>query len=141
MPKDKLPIEDESYVVGYGKPPLHSRFQPGRSGNKAGRRKGVRNLKTDVQRTLQMQIKIKEGGRTRRRSTQEGALMVLREKALQGDARALDHLLALATRFNNDSPELDPSQKLPADDQAILAAYVSKMTATDDKDPSDDNST
>ena len=77
------------YEVGYGKPPTHSRFQPGQSGNPAGRRKGVRNLKTDVMRTLTTPVKVKEGGRTRTRSTQEGALMVLREKALRGDrARA-----------------------------------------------------
>ena len=71
------------YEVGYGKPPTHSRFQPGQSGNPAGRRKGVRNLKTDVMRTLTTPVKIKEGGRTRTRSTQQGVLMVMREKALR----------------------------------------------------------
>ena len=60
------------YEVGYGRPPTHSRFRPGQSGNPAGRRKGVRNLKTDVMRTLGAPIKVKEGGRTRIRSTQEG---------------------------------------------------------------------
>jgi hypothetical protein len=37
----------DGYEIGYGKPPKHSRFQPGQSGNSAGR-KGVRNLMTDV---------------------------------------------------------------------------------------------
>jgi len=31
------------YEVGYGKPPAKTRFQPGRSGNPAGRRKGSKN--------------------------------------------------------------------------------------------------
>ena len=31
------------YEVGYAKPPEHTRFQPGRSGNPAGRRKGTKN--------------------------------------------------------------------------------------------------
>jgi len=31
------------YEVGYAKPPEHTRFQPGRSGNPAGRRKGSKN--------------------------------------------------------------------------------------------------
>ena len=39
---------DESDKVGYGKPPLHSRFTRGQSGNPKGRPKGVRNFKTDV---------------------------------------------------------------------------------------------
>ena len=55
--------------------------------------------------------------------------MVLREKALRGDARALDRLLELALRFNNDGAEIGPAQALPADDQAILAAYVAEFAA------------
>lgn len=112
------------YEVGYGKPPLHSQFQPGRSGNPAGRRKGVRNLKTDVIRTLSTPLKVKEGGRTRIKSTQEAALLMLREKALRGDARALDGLLELARHFNNDLGTEGSNQPLPADDQQILAAYL-----------------
>ena len=119
----------KSYEVGYGKPPTHTQFRPGQSGNPAGRRKGVRNLKTDVKRTLAMPVKVKEGGRTRTKSTQEAALMVLREKALRGDARALDRLLELAMRFNNEPAEAGEAQPLPADDQAILAAYVAECAA------------
>jgi hypothetical protein len=118
------------YAVGYGRPPRHSQFQPGQSGNPAGRRKGVRNLKTDVKRTLATPVKVKEGGRARKKSTQESALMVLREKALRGDARSLDLLLDLAGRFNNDTTEAGAAQPLLADDRAILAAYVAECTAT-----------
>src|SRR6478672_516037 len=80
----------KDYEVGYRRPPIHSQFQAGKSGNPAGRRKGLRNLETDVKRMLSTPIKVKEGGRTRIKSTQEGVLMVMREKALRGDARALD---------------------------------------------------
>ena len=77
------------YEVGYGKPPKHSQFRPGQSGNPAGRRKGVRNLKTDVKRTLATPVKVKEGGRTRTRSTQEGCPHgVAREGAPRRRARA-----------------------------------------------------
>jgi hypothetical protein len=114
------------YEIGYGKPPMHSWFQAGQSGNPAGRRKGVRNLMTDVKRTLATPVKVKEGGRTRKKSTQETALMVLREKALRGEPRALDRLLELAVRFNNDMAEIGQAQPLSADDQAILAAYVAE---------------
>src|SRR6516162_11786387 len=92
----------EGYAVGYKKPPQHSRFRPGQSGNPAGRKKGVRNLASDVQRTLKVPVKVREGGRSRKVSTQAGILMVLREKALKGDARALDRLLELAMRFDSE---------------------------------------
>jgi hypothetical protein len=116
-------------VVGYGKPPLHTRFRPGESGNPAGRRKGFRNLRTDVQLTLKTPVKVKEGGRARNISTQEGALKVLREKALKGDARALDRLLGLAGLYNNEPGET-VAQALSADDQAILAAYADEIRST-----------
>jgi len=129
MVKRRIPSGDgKDYAVGYGKPPVHSRFRPGQSGYPSGRRKGSRNLKTDVKRTLSMPLRVKEAGRTRKRSTQEAALMVLREKALQGDIRSIVHLLELALRFNNEVAEAGPAQALSADDQAILAAYVAECT-------------
>lgn len=128
--KTPPPGGDTGYTVGYGKPPLSTRFRPGQSGNPAGRRKGLRNLMTDVQRTLVTPVRVKEGGRMRTRSTQEGALLVLREKALQGDARALDRLLELAKLFNNETPAAAPAQALPGDDQAILDAYVAEVAAS-----------
>ena len=51
--------------------------------------------------------------------------MVLRETALKGNSRALDRLFELAQRFDNE--EVGQAQQLPADDQAILAAYVARF--------------
>ena len=34
------PKTSGDYEVGYGRPPVQSRFQPGQSGNPAGKRKG-----------------------------------------------------------------------------------------------------
>jgi hypothetical protein len=116
----------KDYAVGYRKPPTHSQYRSGQSGH-PGRRKGVRNLKTDVKRTLAMPVRVKEAGRTRTKSTQEAALMVLRERALNGNSRALERLFELAMRFNND--EAGQAQQLTADDRAILAAYVAQFTA------------
>jgi hypothetical protein len=120
---------DDKYPVGYGKPPKHTQFRPGKSGNSKGRRKGVHNFMTDVKRTLMASIKVKEAGRSRKISTQEGVLMMLREKALKGDARALDSCIELAGRFNNDPSEIGPTQSLAADDQAILDAFKKEVAA------------
>src|SRR5258706_5691084 len=98
---------DAGFTVGYKKPPHHSRFQPGRSGNPRGKQKGVRNLGSDVKRTLEVPVRLTEQGRARRVSTQEAALLRLREKALKGDARSLDQLLQLAKNLNN-STAADP---------------------------------
>jgi len=126
-----------TYGVGYGKPPVHSRFKPGQSGNPAGRRKGSRNLSTDVRFMLELPVRVQEGGRTRKISTQEAFLMKLREKALRGDVRALGDSIELASRFNDDSTVAQTSQALPAEDQAILAAYVAGLRGTDSADTGD----
>src|SRR5216110_336495 len=84
--KDATPNSaDHSYEVGYGKPTTHGRFRPGQSGNPAGRPKGLNNLRTDVKRSLEIPVRVQEVGRSRRISTQRGALLRLREKGLQGD--------------------------------------------------------
>jgi hypothetical protein len=120
----------DTYEVGYGKPPKHSQFQGGRSGNPGGRRKGVRNLMSDVKRTLKTPVKVKANGRSRNVSTQEGVLMLLREKALRGDRRSLDRLLELAIRFNNEISDIGLGPALSVDDQAILDAYTAEIRNT-----------
>jgi hypothetical protein len=121
---------NDNYSVGYGKPPQHSQFQSGKSGNPAGRPKGLRNFRTDVQLTLKQSVKINDGGRYRDVSTQEAALMRLREKALKGEPRGLDKMIELADRFNNDNGASGPpGEELSNDDREILAAYKARILA------------
>lgn len=47
-----------AYEVGYGKPPKHTRYRKGASGNPAGRPKGQRNLATILAHALEEQIVI-----------------------------------------------------------------------------------
>jgi hypothetical protein len=118
---------DDGFTVGYRKPPQHSRFQPGRSGNPRGKQKGVRNLGSDVKRTLEVPVRLNEQGRARRVSTQQAVLLRLREKALKGDARSLDRFLELAQIFNNSAVESVGDEALAAEDQAILDAYAEEV--------------
>ena len=116
---------DDGFTVGYKKPPQHSRFRPGRSGNPRGKQKGVRNLGSDVKRTLEVPVRLNDQGRARRVSTQEAALLRLREKALNGDARSIVQILELAKIFNNSTAVESVGDKaLAAEDQAILDAYA-----------------
>jgi len=57
--------QDVDYDVGYRKPPKSSRWRKGQSGNRSGRQKGVRNLKTELTEELGEIINIKEQGLAR----------------------------------------------------------------------------
>ena len=108
--------------LGYGKPPLHTRFRPGQSGNPRGRPKGSLNFTTDLKNVLLAPVALNDGGRSRRVTTQKAALLRLREKALKGDVRALDRFLSYAMAMSGGSAE-EPATSLPPEDQAILEAY------------------
>ncbi len=123
--KKKSDASGGEYEVGYGKPPKQTRFRPGHSGNPKGRPKGVRNFKMDVQATLRAPVRLTREGRAHRVSTQEAALLRLREKALGGDVRALERLLALARDYNNEN--LPAVAGLSGDDAKLLELYNARV--------------
>jgi hypothetical protein len=53
-----------SYEVGNCKPPKHSQFQKGKSGNPKGRRKGSKNLKTLIREEFLKPITVVEKGKS-----------------------------------------------------------------------------
>lgn len=81
--------------VGYGRPPKHSRFKPGQSGNPAGRRTGERNVATALAAELNATVVIRENGRERKISKAEAMAKALVLKALKGDAKAFSQIMAL----------------------------------------------
>ena len=111
--------------VGYRRPPVHSRFKPGQSGNPRGRRRGVRNFKTDLNAALKIPVKVTHKGKPRRISTQEAMILRLREKALSGVTRELLQLIGLAQVYNNeDVPEV---RNLSANDEVILQIFKARV--------------
>src|SRR5262245_58399198 len=119
----------DGYTVGYGKPPQHSQFQPGKSGNPTGRPKGLRNFETAVQLLRKRRLKIADGGRNRNVSNQEASLLRLREKALKGDQRSLDKVVELASRYNNEEANGVIMQELEPADREILDDFKKEVLA------------
>jgi len=73
--------KEANYEVGYGKPPCHTRFVKGQSGNPRGRPPGTKNLKTLLSEALNEMVIVTDNGRsrkiTKREVTQEGYCQVL----------------------------------------------------------------
>ena len=113
--------------IGYKKPPKKHQFKPGQSGNKKGRPKGTKNLKTDLMEELAEMITIKEGGKAKKISKQRAMLKSLAVKAVQGDLRASNTLLTMTIKLLTDEGELPDEQELTATDKAVLDAYAKKF--------------
>jgi len=95
--------EGGSYEVGFGKPPEHSRFRKGRSGNPAGRPKGALDLGTLLGKALAEKVAVKDAsGRRRKISKLEAALTQLVNKAAGADLRAIRLLVDLDRRQRAD---------------------------------------
>ncbi|WP_366474094.1 DUF5681 domain-containing protein [Sphingomonas sp.] len=73
--------------MGYGRPPLHSRFRPGYSGNPAGRRKGSEDHSKIIRRVALRRVLI-DGRLTQKRNI-DLLLEVVRRAAAKGDFVAL----------------------------------------------------
>lgn len=83
------------YEIGYGKPPKHTRFRPGQSGNPRGKGAGTKSFKTLVERELDSTITIKTEVGTRKTTKREAAAKQVVNAAVKGDAKALKTLVDL----------------------------------------------
>jgi hypothetical protein len=93
-----MPAGTRGYAVGYGKPPVHTRFAKGRSGNPGGRPRG-KNLTTLLQEALAETVTIELGGRRRRLSKGEAIIARLVDGAINADPRSLKLLLPLVLKL------------------------------------------
>lgn len=89
-------MEDEhkAYDVGYGKPPEHSRFKKGKSGNPKGRPprpKPANDMRAMLERVANEEVEI--NGRAM--SMAEVELRSIQRKAAKGDVAASRHLAKL----------------------------------------------
>ena len=83
------------YTVGYGKPPLHTRFQKGRSGNPKGRPRGKKNMSTLLSAALDASIIVVENGRRKKITKREALVTQLVNKSAGADLKATQIVLAM----------------------------------------------
>lgn len=133
--------DEEDPNVGYGRPPKHSRFKPGRSGNPKGRPKGASSYLASVRRELERKITVTEGGRQRRITKKEAAAKRLVEKALKGDPQALRAIAEIDRAFlaslEKETASHQPAllaAELTASDEAILNAFRAQTRPAPEQD-------
>lgn len=116
----------KDYDVGYGKPPAHTQFKPGESGNPKGRPKGQHNLATDLEEELSEKIQINENGQTSVITKQRAMIKALLAKALKGDTRAASTLIQMAAGLEEARSARKDTVTLDEEDKEILSGFLTR---------------
>jgi hypothetical protein len=124
-----------SSKIGYGKPPKHTQFVKGKSGNPKGRPKGSQNLATLLEKIIRQRVSVTENGKSREMSKAEAILMQLVNKALKGDINAT-HELRYWSQWLEDSQKTGtPAPVLYDDDKAVIASIVERARQAEHLQP------
>ena len=108
--------------VGPGRPPKHSQFRKGQSGNPNGRPKGTLTVATVLEKTLREKVVINEGGRRKTITKLQAAVKQLVNKAAIGDTNAFKVLSTLAQSAEEkmETNSREEAQELKEVDQTLL---------------------
>jgi len=118
----------ESRTVGYGRPPVHTRFKAGKSGNPKGRPRGSRNLRTIIQDALTTKVVLRQGQGKRLISKLEGIVLRQVDDALKGDPKAALATLKMAAQVGLlEAPdrETEAGASLSASEQEMVDELLS----------------
>ena len=124
---DETPKPDV-YAVGYGKPPKHSQYKPGQCGNPRGRPRKTSSIEAMIKRELDQTVKITEGGRELRITKREAIVKQFVNRAIKGDAKPLQLMLAHLQKYK----DVEPFLATDVDDAELLKA-LSATPKGDDK--------
>jgi hypothetical protein len=125
-------MPDERDAVGYKRPPTHTRFRPGRSGNPNGRPKRQPSFRATLLAELAATMPAK--GQKQAGSKLEALTQALVNSAIAGNARAQSLLIGALLRIGEIDQNEVPS--LTLGDRAILDTYETelKRDSTDETD-------
>lgn len=113
--------------VGYGKPPVGSRFKKGVSGNPGGRKKGGSNIKTEFDEVMNLTLEINENGRKKTVTYLQAMLRRVAQEAIKGNMRATEICLDRAERYEGAAtPE---AEELSEEDGALIERQLQRLVA------------
>lgn len=124
---------ENRYEVGYGRPPQHSRFQPGQSGNPRGRAKGTRGLRTDLHAELISRMTIQINGKPVTATKQQLMVKTLTARAAAGDVRAISKLIDLVLQVFGTEDRGGDKVRLSPNDQGFIDRMLSRLGETSEQ--------
>jgi hypothetical protein len=141
MTDKRSPAEaGDDNVVGYGRPPRHTRFQPGRSGNPNGRPKDSKNFSTLFSEELAQPVTLAENGKRCRMPKRQALAKQVINKALTNDPKAAAVVLDQIRRSEGsaDGPAtIDVGQR---ENRLVMESIVRRIRMAGDAFPGTDGS-
>ncbi len=114
------PNAEQSYEVGYGRPPKHSQFQPGQSGNPKGRPKGSKSPFTLLREELQQKVTLREGDRVATVTKLEAIMKRIVNDTLGGKVSTARLLFPLLHLFEAQDASMPEERNLSRSDEELL---------------------
>lgn len=130
----------DSYKTGYGKPPRHTRFVKGKSGNPKGRPKGSQNLATILDKAGRDLVKVMGPRGSRFISKLEASVTQLSNQAASGDLRSIREFLHWH-RLCVDLKQTDIPSHIPHErDQAVMESMLKRIRESEGATPEKEHS-
>lgn len=121
-------------AVGYGRPPRHTRFKPGQSGNPRGRPRRKQSMADLLEPVLSEKVTVSINGNRKRVRADTAMLFRLREQALKGDIKAINVVLTLRQNHLSDSDQPPMETNWSEEDRAILESFGHLLSEGPDND-------
>lgn len=129
-----------AYAVGYGKPPVHSRFKPGQSGNPKGRRMVRPSLKMVVEAAFYEKVSVQTPRGVRKISKIDALVRRLLNDALKGDGKSIQQVVRLAkdAGLNQEAEVVETAlDQLCLEDQRIYDRICRAVAGDDGAEPNE----
>lgn len=137
-PTEPRPAGEQPHAVGKGRPPLHSRWKPGESGNRRIARPPLSVRTAVVERVLAREVEVQVAGKAAWMPLGEAVLMRLTERAVSGEVTAMTELIRLMgeaekQRVEEARRQAERSQRCAERRRAREAERAARARADDDQ--------
>lgn len=124
------------YVIGFRKPPKHTQFKPGQSGNPKGRQKGAKGMKILARQMLTTRVPVRSASGTKMMTRMDALLHKMVELSMKGNPRLILTLIDLYQQSvpeqrNSEAPQQTPS--LTGTDEATLVMLKEMLLVEGEK--------
>lgn len=109
-----------NHESGYGKPPKHTRFKPGQSGNPRGRPRGHMSTMQLLEKHLNTMITVMFDGKHKKMTRREALIIKLLAVAGSGKDKVLKHVLDMQILHEAQTPQETVDAVSDAQDEAVI---------------------